>query len=71
MLVLERKQGEGLTLFTSTGEMIQVGVVNVSGNRVKLAIKAPEGVVIVRDELLQPAADHVTASTDANFLNYF
>ena len=28
MLVLERKRGEGLTLLTSTGEVIQIGLVS-------------------------------------------
>lgn len=62
MLVLERKRGEGLTLLTSTGEVIQIGLVSAQHGRAKIGIKAPEGVVVVRDEIYHPDVDHVTAT---------
>ena len=71
MLVLERKQGEGLTLFTATGEMIQISLVSAQNGRAKIGIKAPEGVVVVRDELLHPAVDHVTETNpESPTVNY-
>lgn len=47
MLVLSRKPGERLTI----GEDIVLVVNKVSGNRVTLAIEAPQDVRIVRGEL--------------------
>lgn len=71
MLVLERKQGEGLTLFTSTGEIIQIELIISKQDRAKIGVKAPAGVVVVRDELLQPAIDHVATEVQASSaINY-
>ena len=50
MLVLSRKQGERVCI----GDHIKVNVVAVRGNRVKLAFEAPQGVPILRAELLVP-----------------
>ena len=47
MLVLARKLGETIYI----GNDIEVTVMKVSGNNVKLAIKAPDGVKILRAEL--------------------
>ena len=62
MLVLERKQGEGLTIFGSAGEVIHISLVSVPYGRAKIGIKASEDVVVVRDELLHTVADQVTLS---------
>ena len=51
MLVLSRKQGERVCI----GDHIEVNVVAVRGNRVKLAFAAPQDVPIQRAELLAPA----------------
>lgn len=50
MLVLSRKIGETLKL----GEHITVKVVKVAGKVVRLAIEAPEEVVVRRGELVEP-----------------
>ena len=50
MLVLSRKQGERIYI----GDHIEVNVVAVRGNRVKLAFAAPQDVPIRRAELLVP-----------------
>jgi len=47
MLVLSRKPGEALVI----GADIKVTVVEVKGNRVKVAIDAPDSAQIVRGEL--------------------
>jgi len=47
MLVLARKPGETIYI----GKDIEITVMRVSGNNVKLAIKAPDGVKILRAEL--------------------
>jgi len=47
MLVLARKPGETIYI----GNDIEITVMKVSGNNVKLVIKAPDGVKILRAEL--------------------
>jgi carbon storage regulator len=65
MLVIRRKAGESLLI----GDGIEIEVIDVSPSRVKLGIKAPEDVTILRKEI-RDAAEHnreaarrVTAST--------
>jgi carbon storage regulator len=48
MLVLTRKNGEGIWI----GGKVEVKVLSIRGNRVKLGISAPAGIPITRDELL-------------------
>jgi carbon storage regulator len=47
MLVLSRKEGERVKL----GDSIVITVVGVSGDKVRLGIKAPPEVLVLRDEL--------------------
>jgi carbon storage regulator len=47
MLVLSRKSGECVRI----GQSIEVKVLEVSGNRVKLGFSAPADVAIQRDEI--------------------
>ena len=59
MLVLSRKINESIVL----GEVIEVKVLEVSGERVKIGISAPRDVAIVRRELLdQVQAENVAAA---------
>jgi carbon storage regulator len=59
MLVLSRKINESVVL----GEVIEVKVLEVSGERVKIGISAPRDVSIVRRELLdQVQAENVAAA---------
>ena len=51
MLILSRKKGESLVL----GGEIEVTVVDVTGDKVRLGIKAPENVSVLRAELKQTA----------------
>lgn len=49
MLVISRKKGEKLLI----SDEVEITVVEVDGERVKLGIKAPKGVKILRAELLE------------------
>ena len=49
MLVLQRKKGESLLL----GEEIQISVVDIGTDTVRLAIEAPKDVKILRKELAE------------------
>lgn len=48
MLILQRKTGESVVI----GEDVEVTVMSIEGNRVRLAISAPSEVSILRSELL-------------------
>jgi carbon storage regulator len=47
MLVLSRREGERVKL----GDDVFITIVRVSGDKVRLAIEAPAGLLILRDEL--------------------
>ena len=47
MLVLSRKKGESIVI----GDNIELTIVSVEGNTVKLGIKAPKDVVVHRKEV--------------------
>lgn len=49
MLVLSRKKGEKLLI----SDQVEITVIEVDGERVKLGIEAPKGVKILRAELLE------------------
>lgn len=53
MLVLARKLGEGITI----GDHIEVTVITVRGQQVKLGIQAPEGISIYRNEIYRKILD--------------
>jgi carbon storage regulator len=52
MLVLTRRTGQRLLI----GSKITIEVLEVSGNRVRLGIQAPEEVTVLRQELLRSDA---------------
>ena len=52
MLVLSRKEGESITLKTTTGETVIIALTKYRGSQTKVGIKAPESVKILRSELL-------------------
>ncbi len=55
MLVLRRKVGESIVL----DGVINISVLAVEGERVKIGISAPPDVTIVREELLRIVTDAV------------
>lgn len=50
MLVLSRKPGERILI----GNDVSITVVRIGPNTVRLGIEAPDGIVIVREELIGP-----------------
>lgn len=52
MLVLTRRQGESVMI----GDDVRVRVVSVSGGQVRLAIEAPDGVSVHREEVYERIA---------------
>jgi carbon storage regulator len=58
MLVLSRKAGETIHI----GEDIRITVATVQGNRVRIAVEAPEVVLILRGELAHLDFESVKAS---------
>lgn len=52
MLVLSRKLNESIVI----DENIQVQVLSIQGNRVRLGITAPRGISIIRSEIEMPSA---------------
>ncbi len=58
MLVLKRRQGESILI----GDAIEIEVVEISAGRVKLGIKAPPEVMILRSEVHQAGQENVAAA---------
>ena len=54
MLILSRKKGESLII----GDGIELTVIEVSGDKVRLGIKAPNDVSVLRAELKQTADEN-------------
>ncbi len=52
-LVISRKVHEGVTLYVGDGQLpIHVTVSQIAPSQIRLAIEAPEDVMIMRDELV-------------------
>ncbi|MBE7464283.1 MAG: carbon storage regulator CsrA [Planctomycetes bacterium] len=58
MLVLSRKAGQGLQL----GPDIEITVVRVDGDQVRLGIRAPRNVTILRSELIAEIRDETKSA---------
>ena len=55
MLILTRRIGETIIIELPTGEQIEVTVLGVKGNQVRIGTQAPDNISIVREELLESA----------------
>jgi len=53
MLILTRRPGETLIIELPTGELVEVTVLGIKGNQIKIGIDAPADIAIVREELLE------------------
>ncbi|NLC27405.1 MAG: carbon storage regulator CsrA [Campylobacteraceae bacterium] len=63
MLVLSRKEGEGIRL----GDEIEVEIIGISKGIVRIGIKAPKEVLILRSELAKAVEkSNVAASSKLN-----
>jgi carbon storage regulator len=54
MLVLSRKEKQSIRI----GDDIEITVVQIQGNRVRLAISAPKHIPVHRDEIVKRIAQH-------------
>lgn len=61
MLVLSRKKSETIRL----GDQIEITIIRVAGDRVRLGIKAPEHLVILRRELSGAPEETETDTSEA------
>ena len=59
MLILSRRIGESLTI----GEDVTLTVLGVKGNQIRLGIKAPRGVAVHREEVLEKIQQAALASS--------
>lgn len=53
MLILTRRIGEAIAIETPTGKLIEVVVLDIKGNQVRIGTTAPEDVTVLREELLE------------------
>lgn len=60
MLVLSRKRDEKILLEVNGGEKIELTVVRIDNNKVRLGIQASENTTILRSELLDRNAKVAT-----------
>lgn len=63
MLVLSRKRDEKILLKVNGGEKIELTVVRIDANKVRLGIEASDSVTILRSELLESPADKPVAAS--------
>jgi carbon storage regulator len=54
LLLLTRRPGETIIIELPTGDHIQVTVLGIKGNQIRVGTDAPDDVVILREELLEP-----------------
>ena len=62
MLVLSRHRDESIMI----GESIEVRIVDVRGDKVRIGINAPKDVPVHRQEIFQPILDEVESQTSSN-----
>jgi len=65
MLILNRKEGQSIIV----GDGIEIVVVSIEGNQIKLGVKAPKSVKVYRKELLESIENQNMASIP-NKLNF-
>ena len=53
MLILTRRPGETLIIEAPDGKKIEVTVLEVKGNQIRIGTNAPDDIAIVREELLE------------------
>lgn len=61
MLVLSRKRDEKILLKVNGGEEIELTVVRIDNNKVRLGIEASENITILRSELMDRNAKVASA----------
>ncbi len=62
MLILSRKIGESLII----NDNIEIKIIDSSGDKIKIGIKAPDDVKVLRSELRQTMESNKAASASVN-----
>lgn len=62
MLVLHRKKGESLVI----NDNIKITIVDISGEKVKIAVEAPKEIPVLRSELVNAAEANKEAAGSEN-----
>ena len=65
MLVLTRKLGESIII----GENIQLSVVEINKNNIKIGINAPKDITIYREEVFEKIKDENEMSSISSIIN--
>ena len=65
MLVLHRKKGESLII----DDNIKITIVDISGEKVKIAVEAPKEIPILRSELVNAAEANKEAAVSENSIS--
>jgi carbon storage regulator len=63
MLVLTRKRGQSIII----GDNIEVNIIDVQGEQVKIGINAPKSVTIHRDEIYKEIQEENKRAANADF----
>jgi len=62
MLVLSRKRDEKILLRTEQGDQIELTVVRIDNNKVRLGINAANSVTILRSELVEEQIEKIASA---------
>ena len=65
MLVLHRKKGESLII----NDNIKITIVDISGEKVKIAVEAPKEIPVLRSELVNAAEANKEAARRENSIS--
>ena len=65
MLVLHRKKGESLII----NDNIKITIVDISGEKVKIAVEAPKEIPVLRSELVNAAEANKEAAGSENSIS--
>ncbi len=65
MLILTRRPGETIIIELPTGQQIQVVVLGVKGNQVRIGTEAPKEVAVHREEIAQRIREELLKSDTA------
>ncbi len=65
MLILTRRPGETIIIELPTGQQIQVVVLGVKGNQVRIGTEAPKEIAVHREEIAQRIREELLKSDTA------
>ncbi len=65
MLILTRRPGETIIIETPAGELIQVTVLGVKGNQVRIGTEVPKEIAVHREEVARRIKEELLESDTA------